>query len=399
MRVLMLSWEYPPNVVGGLGKHVAEILPALQRAGVRVDLVTPRRAGGEALEQSEGLTVHRIATSLRPELDFAVQVDRTNVALEQACRDIVELGGPFDLIHNHDWLTSVAAASLKHRYKMPLVATVHATERGRGRGQLLSDAAQRIDRAEWRLTYEAWRVICCTRYMADEVHSFFGVPRDKIDVVPNGVDPSRFQALNGEDLNRFRSRYATPEERIVLYVGRIVREKGIEVLTRSVPLVLRKAPRARFIIAGKGPELEATRELVADLDLEDKVLLPGFISDEDRDRLYKVADCAVFPSLYEPFGIVALEAMAARTPVVVSEVGGLPEVVRHAETGITVYPNNVESCAWGIVHTLQNPVWARQRVENAYSEILTVFNWDTIAQRTAEVYERVAVERATAVWL
>lgn len=399
MHVLMLSWEYPPNMVGGLGKHVAEILPALARAGVQIDLVTPRRAGGETVERFDGWTVHRIATSLRPALDFGLQVDRTNVALERACREIIELGDPFDLIHNHDWLTSVAAASLKHRYRMPLVATIHATERGRGRGQLSSGASQRIDRAEWQLTYEAWRVICCTQYMSEQVHSFFEVPRDKIDVIPNGVDPSRFDALDGVDLTSFRSRYATPEERIVLYVGRIVREKGVEVLTRSVPPVLRKVPEARFVIAGKGPELEGTRELVSELDMEDKVLLPGFISDEDRDRLYKVADCAVFPSLYEPFGIVALEAMAARTPVVVSEVGGLPEVVRHGETGITVYPNNVGSCAWGIVHTLQNPAWARQRVENAYGEVLTVFNWDTIAQRTAEVYSRVAEERAQAVWL
>ena len=129
-----------------------------------------------------------------------------------------------------------------------------------------------------------------------------------------------------------------------------------------------------------------------------KVLLLGFISDEDRNLLYKVADCAVFPSLYEPFGIVALEAMAARTPVVVSEVGGLPEVVRHAETGITIYPGDVASCAWGIVHALQHPEWARMRAENAYRQVLTTFSWDTIAERTLRVYERIVAERAASDW-
>ncbi|GAI01374.1 unnamed protein product [marine sediment metagenome] len=128
------------------------------------------------------------------------------------------------------------------------------------------------------------------------------------------------------------------------------------------------------------------------------MLVPGFITDEDRDRLYRVADCAVFPSLYEPFGIVALEAMAARTPVVVSEVGGLREVVKHAETGITVYPNNPESCAWGILHTLQHPEWTRQRVENAYRMVLTRYNWDTIAGQTVDVYQRVIDERARTEW-
>jgi len=167
---------------------------------------------------------------------------------------------------------------------------------------------------------------------------------------------------------------------------------------RAIPLVLASVPEAKLVVAGKGPELDYIRQLAWDLDLSHKVLLPGFVSIEDRDRLYKVADCAVFPSLYEPFGIVALEAMAARTPVVVSEVGGLREVVRHGETGITIYPNDIESCAWGIVHTLQHPEWARMRVENAYREVLTVYNWDTIAASTIGVYERVVKERAATEW-
>jgi glycosyltransferase involved in cell wall biosynthesis len=396
----MLSWEYPPNVVGGLGKHVAELIPALARHGVEVHLITIGRGSVQELEVHNRCVIHRIGAP-SPSVaypDFFTEVWEANSALEQAGDAIIRQSGPFQLIHNHDWLTSFSARALKQRHKLPLVGTIHATERGRGRGQLQGEQALRINDAEWWLTYDSWRVICCTHYMADELRAYFSTPKDKMDVIPNGVDPAPFQALEGIGLADFRARFASPEQKVVLYVGRIVAEKGIGVLLRSVPLVLAKVPLARFVVAGTGPERERMLGLVRDLALADRVLLPGFVSDAERNRLYKVADCAVFPSLYEPFGIVALEAMAAKAPVVVSETGGLREVVRHGETGITIYPNSPESCAWGIIHTLAHPEWARQRAENAYREVLTVYNWDTIASQTLEVYERVIAERAQAAW-
>ncbi len=400
MRVLMLTWEYPPNLVGGLGRHVAELVPALVQRGIEVHVITPGVDGAPAREEDQGATIHRVSRPVRSGgyPDFYTGAVHANEALAAGAQAVIESLGPFDLIHNHDWLTAFAAGELKHRNRLPMVATIHATERGRGRGQLSGSEAQRINDAEWELTYEAWRVITTTRYMAEEMEVYFSAPADKVDVIPNGVDPRRFQALEGVDLAAFRARYALAEEKLVLHVGRIVREKGVEVLVRAMPLVLEAVPEAKLVIAGKGPEWNHIRQVAWDLGLSHKVLLPGYVSIEDRDRLYKVADCAVFPSLYEPFGIVALEAMAARTPVVVSEVGGLREVVRHAETGITVYAGNPESCAWGIVHTLQHPEWARLRVENAYHEVLTVYNWDTIAASTIDVYRRVIRERAATEW-
>lgn len=400
MRVLMLSWEYPPNLVGGLGRHVAELVPALVQRGMEVHVVTPGVDGAPPREEDHGATIHRLARPVRSGgyPDFYSGARHVNEALAAGAQAIIEKWGPFDVIHNHDWLTSFAARDIKHRNRLPMVATIHATERGRGRGQLSGPEAQRINDAEWQLTYEAWRVITTTRYMAQEMEDYFSTPPDKIDVIPNGIDPRRFQSLEGVDLTDFRARYALAEEKLVLYVGRIVHEKGVETLLRAMPMVLAAVPEARLVIAGQGPEWDHIRHLAWEMNLSHKVLLPGYVSIEDRDRLYKVADCAVFPSLYEPFGIVALEAMAARTPVVVSEVGGLREVVRHAETGITVYPNNPESCAWGIIHTLQHPEWARMRVENAYQEVLTVYNWDTIAASTIDVYRRVVRERSATEW-
>jgi len=398
MRVLMLSWEYPPNVVGGLGKHVAEIVPALAARDVEVHLLTPRIGNAPSVEFYDNLIVHRVDRPFAEYADFYGEAWHTNGRIEQAADEVIDRYGPFDLIHNHDWITSFAAVALKGRYKLPLVATVHATERGRGHGHVSDGQPRLINDAEWRLTYEAWRVIVCTQYMQREGVDFFGTPADKTDVIPNGVDPTPFIKARQEDLTAFRSRFALPHEKIVYSVGRIVREKGIETLVRSAPQVLAQTPEAKFVIAGKGPELDRLRWLVGDMGLASKVMLLGFISDEDRNRLFAVADCAVFPSLYEPFGIVALEAMAARVPVVVSEMGGLREVVEHAETGITIYPGSVDSCAWGIVHTLNHPEWAEMRVANAYQKVETVYNWDTIASQTVDVYRRVVAERAKTDW-
>ncbi|MCE5258912.1 MAG: glycosyltransferase family 4 protein, partial [Chloroflexi bacterium] len=267
-----------------------------------------------------------------------------------------------------------------------------------GHGGLGSEMALRINDAEWQLVYEAWRVICCTQYMRNELFDYLQTPMDKIDIIPNGVDPRPFQELEGANLAATRAQYAFPEEKLVLFVGRLVLEKGAEVLVRAAPLVLRQMPSVRFVIAGRGPEYTYLEGLVQELHLQNNVTLAGFISDEERNKLFRIADCAVFPSLYEPFGIVALEAMAARIPVVVSEVGGLREVVQHAETGITIYPNNPASCAWGILHTLLHPDWAAKRVENAYRQVLKVYNWQTIAAQTKAVYQRIINERANTLW-
>ncbi len=397
MRVLMLSWEYPPHVVGGLGRHVAEIAPALVQEGVELHVVAPRWDGGEASEAGAGLTVHRVDPPTPTASDFYTNARQANIPLQELGARLCA-SRPFDLIHNHDWLTGFSANALKRSFKIPLLSTIHATERGRGRGSLWTDQQKAINSAEWWLVYESWRVIACSGFMANEVATYFQAPVDKIDIIPNGVRSDRFDRWEGMDLSSFRGMYALPQEKLVLYVGRIVQEKGLGVLIEAVPRVLAEHPDAKFVIAGSGDLSESLQHRARELGVGAKVLLTGFIPDDDRDRLYKVADCAVFPSLYEPFGIVALEAMAAKAPVVVSLVGGLQEVVRHSETGITVYPGNPESLAWGINHTLARPDWAAQRAANAYKLVLSEYNWRRIAQLTAQVYQRVVDERASTAW-
>lgn len=406
MKVLMLSWEYTPSIVGGLGKHVVELVPELLADGVEISLVTPRFNGGEASEPlllpngqpaGEQCRVYRVDV---PQVgsDFYVDTRAQNAYLAEFASQLVRSQGDFDLVHNHDWLNGFAAVDLKYGFHLPLVTTIHATELGRNHGNLWGDIQRAIDGTERWVAAESWRIIACSFYMAWEVETYFGVPRAKIDVIPNGVDPRRFDALNGVDLSKFRLDFAQPGEPLVYYVGRMVPEKGLLGLLEAVPYVLREWPNARFVLAGGGGYADELRAKARALGIEGNIIFPGRVSDDVRDRLFKVAQAAVFPSLYEPFGIVALEAMAAGTPVVVSDVGGLSEVVKLHETGIKVYPNDPQSLAWGILHTLKNPRWSARRAANASHVVRAEYNWPHVADLTQQVYRRVVDEACAGDW-
>ena len=404
MRVLMLAWEYPPHKIGGLGKHVTELVPALAAEGVEVYLVTPRIKGGEPYseelaESGTGYTrVYRVDPADVDPDDFFALAWQTNLKLQEKAAEIIRQNGPFELIHVHDWLVAFAGVQLKQQFRLPMVATIHATERGRGQGHLPGELPRAINNVEWWLTYEAWRVICCSQYMSSAVREYFETPLDKIDIIPNGVNTTRFDALDGVDLTDFRMRYAAPDEKIIYYVGRVVEEKGARVLIESAPAILDSWRKCKFVVAGMGPQLNEFRQLATDKGLAQRFYFTGFITDEERDKLYKVADVAVFPSLYEPFGIVALEAMAAKVPVVVADTGGLTEVVTNHQTGIIVYPNNPASLAWGVLHTLRHEDWSRARVANAYQTVKDVFNWRRVALDTVAVYRQVHNEFLASDW-
>ncbi len=400
MRVLMLAWEYPPHVVGGMGKHVLDLAPALAAVGVEVHVLTPLLRGGAAHEVTpEGVHVHRIEPPHMEDYGFVTFALETSNVLEHAAHALqAEIGG-FDLVHAHDWLAASAAVALKHAWRRPLVATIHATERGRGQGFLSANGhSERINQLEWRLTYEAWRLIACSRFMAQQIHDYFGTPLDKIDVVPNGiyVHPNPF--ASDEERLVFRRRFAQDDQPLAYYVGRIVYEKGLHILLDAWPRVLAALPNACLVIAGAGSYLPTLVQRAQELGIAAQVTFAGFIPDGERDQLYHAADVAIFPSLYEPFGIVALEAMAAGCPVVVAATGGLAEVVIAHENGLSVQPNDPAALAWGILHTLQHPDWAHARADNAYQVARDSFNWHTIAKNTAAVYTRAYDEWQGSAW-
>ena len=395
LRVMMLTWEFPPRIIGGISPHVYYLSRSLAKNGVKVYVVTCDFPGAPAHETVDSVEVYRVDSYKNPSPDFASWVYLMNMNMQKEAASLVrELGG-VDIFHAHDWLVANAGIGLKHVFRRPLLATVHSTEYGRRNG-IHSDYERMIHETEAWLTYEAWKVICCSNYMVSHVKWVFGLPEDKLVMIPNGVDAKEYEKSD-IDLNQFRRRFALPEEKIVLFVGRLVYEKGIHVLINAVPKVLEKV-NAKFVIVGNGYMQQSLLEHIRNIGLAHKVMFTGFVDDKTLRNLQKCADVSVVPSLFEPFGIVALEAMAAKSPVVVSDTGGLSEIVEHEVTGIKVYPNNPDSLAWGITRVLLDENLANKLRENAYRKVVEMYNWERISQQIKRVYEIVLSEYSKTFW-
>ena len=395
MRILMLSWEYPPVSHGGLARHVQDLSEALVRKGIEVFVVTQGSAELPADEIINGVRVLRTIPVAVTANNFVEDILQLNFQLlERALVLFRELDNNLDIIHGHDWLVFWASKVLKHSFTTPLIYTIHATEFGRNQG-IYNDMQRYINDLEWYASFEAWKLIVCSQYMNNEVRNLFQVPEDKAVVIGNGVNEENYR---GDSSPAYRDFYASPDEDIVFYVGRIVREKGIQVLIQAIPEILKTKPKTKLVIAGKGPYLDNLRSLAEYLGVAERVYFTGFISDRERNNLYRIADVAVFPSLYEPFGIVALEAMVTRTPVIVSEVGGLAEFVRDGENGLTVKPNDPQQLAEKIRFLLNNKERAREMASRAYEIVKRDFTWDEIANKTLAVYEEVIAEYRKSGW-
>jgi len=397
LTVMMLSWEFPPRIIGGISPHVYYLSKSLARNGIKVYVVTCDFPEAPQHEVVDGVEVFRIDSYKNPSPDFATWVYLMNVNMQKEAAALVNsLDGKVDVFHAHDWLVANAGIGLKHVFRKPLLATIHSTEIGRRNG-IHFDYERMIHETEAWLTYEAWRVICCSDYMVSHVKWAFGLPADKLVMVPNGVDAEAYAKIGNDDLSRFRSKFALPEEKIVLFVGRLVHEKGVHVLVNAVSRVLEKV-NAKFIIVGNGYMKEQLSNIVKNMGFAHKVMFTGFVDDETLRKLQQCANVSVVPSLFEPFGIVALEAMAAKSPVVVSDTGGLSEIVEHGVTGVKVYPDNPDSLAWGITKVLLDEAYANWIKTDAYKKIHEKYDWDRIAQQTKAIYDTVLNEYSKSTW-
>jgi len=401
MRILVLAWEYPPYVVGGLGKHVAGLIPALGELQerfhpVRIDVLTTRYGGGAPVERiNNNVTIHRLECAHFDAANMYNTVIDNNHLFVDYANDIVG-DEPFDLIHIHDWLTGVAGVRLKYEHKVPLLVTIHATERGRHQGYVTSYNSSRIDGLEAQLCHEAWRIIVCSRFMTTELHGYFGTPFDKMVVIPNGIDQGSLYICPSDKQAELRAHYAPNGERLLFFVGRIAHEKGLHVLLRAMPGILQSYPQTRLLVAGRNSR--HLSPLAAELRVDQAVQFLDFVTDQQRDWLYQVVDAAIFPSLYEPFGIVALEAMALDCNVIASDVGGLGEVVKHEVNGLTSYANDPSSIMWAVRRLFSDSSAATVRRLQAHAQVSQQYSWHTIAQQTVALYRSIIAERAMTAW-
>ncbi|MGD8545668.1 MAG: glycosyltransferase family 4 protein, partial [Candidatus Bathyarchaeota archaeon] len=251
LGVMMLTWEYPPRIIGGISPHVYNLSRSLAKNGVNVYVVTCDFPGAPEHEVLDGVEIYRIDSYKNPSPNFATWVYLMNINMQREAAALVNrLGEKVDIFHAHDWLAANAGIGLKHVFRKPLLTTIHSTEIGRRDG-IHFDYEKMIHETEAWLTYEAWKVICCSNYMVSHVRWAFKLPEDKITMVPNGVDIQQYTKNESIDLNEFRMKFALPEEKIVLFVGRLVYEKGIHVFVNAIPKVLSQI-NAKFVIVGNG---------------------------------------------------------------------------------------------------------------------------------------------------
>lgn len=388
MRVLHLSWEFPPRIIGGIASHVFDLSRALIRRGVETHVVTCNFPGAREYENIDGVNLHRFEAYAAGDsfLSWALRMQEN---MERRGCDLINSLKGVDVIHAHDWLSGVAGIGLKNLYRKPLIITMHSTEYGRRTG-IHNDLQACIHEIEGWLCYESWRIITCSYYMRDHVSWCFHIPENKICVIPNGVDVTKFYfSFNYWEI---RNRFAHESEKILLFVGRLVPEKGLDVLIKALPIILGNGVNAKIVAVGEGPQRDEYQRLANYYGFGNKILFTGHIDDWTLRALYRVADVVIVPSSFEPFGIVALEAMAAHCPVVASAVGGLNEIVDYEGTGLKVPLNNPDALAWAMLRVIKDAGFKDWIVNNAYQKCLWNYNWDKIAEWTTGVYEAVLHE-------
>ena len=384
MKILMLTWEYPPRIVGGIARVVHDVSQRLIKDGHEVTVITYRDGNVPEYENDKGVEVYRVDNYMIHPNNFIDWIMQLNFNMIAKATEVINKEGGFDVIHAHDWLVTYAAKSLKQSFNLPMVATIHATEAG-GNSGIHDDTQRYINDTEWLLTYEATEVIVNSNYMKGHVQGLFGLPFDKISVIPNGINLNNFTGIDRD--YDFRRRFAMDNEKIILYVGRLVYEKGVQHLISAMPKILENYHDSKLVIAGKGGMIDELKSQVESMGLSNKVYFTGYLNQKEVQKMYKCADVALFPSTYEPFGIVALEAMLAGIPTVVSDIGGLNEIVEHGVNGMKSYTGNPNSIADSVLSLLFDPQLAMNVTKNAKNKVKDEFNWQKIAQDTHYIYE------------
>lgn len=403
MRVLHVSWEYPPIVYGGLGRHVQALTQAQAARGDDVTVLTQTADPVVSLDEVDGVRVIR-APHDPPAVPFAEDtllawvLGMQTGMIRAASGTIPVAPGPVDIVHAHDWVTAHAGVTLREVLgAQALVATVHATEAGRHQGWLpgpLSDAVHSIE--HW-LVHEADHVITCSQHMRREVEQLFSLAGDHVSVVANGIDLRRWRAKPAQ-VSRARDAHGATGP-LVVFVGRLEWEKGAHTLIDALPRLRRSTPGLRTVIAGRGGHADQLEAQVRARRLGRAVDFVGWLPEPELHGLIAAADALVIPSLYEPFGLVALEGAALGAPLVVARTGGLAEFVEDGVTGRTFEPGDVAGLAAAVTDALTDSAASRRMAGAARERLVTSYGWSLLAAQTDDAYARAlrdaAADRST----
>ncbi|MGB3484079.1 MAG: glycosyltransferase family 4 protein [Mycobacterium sp.] len=388
MKILMVSWEYPPVVIGGLGRHVHHLATELADAGHEVVVLSRRPTGTDPSthpttdEVVEGVRV--VAAAQDPhEFTFGTDMMAWTLAMGhsmlRAGLSIRVRGRTWrpDIVHAHDWLVAHPAIALAEFHDVPLVSTIHATEAGRHSGWVSGPISEQVHAVESWLVRDSDSLITCSASMSDEIVELFGPGLSEVRVIRNGIDTAGWPFAPRTPRNG-------PAE--LLFVGRLEYEKGVHDLIAAMPRIRRTHPGTTLTVAGEGTQ----QDWLVEQARKHKVLKAiEFVGHRDHAGLLALmhrASAVVLPSHYEPFGIVALEAAAAGAPLVTSDVGGLGEAVINGLTGLSCPPRDVAALTRAVRTALDDPAATQDHAVAARDRLTSDFSWQTVASETAQVY-------------
>jgi glycogen(starch) synthase len=414
VKIAVLVYEYPPKIVGGLGTYGAEITRKFVLLDNDVTVFTMNDDAGTlpTREIWRGIEIHRplhidVSDSL-PDV-IAEDIRKWGRGIQffgklmvynylSAAKLVNELikreGMNYDVVVAHDWLSAMGGVTVKKESGLPLAFHVHSTEHGRTMG----NGSNVVSNIELRAGKMADMIVTVSHAMKDELTQL-GFPREKIQVCYNGVDPKKYnpESFSQTQIRNLREKYGLKDDDImILFLGRLVGVKGVDKLIMAMPHILPKYPNAKLVIVGVGDVQEYLQNLVRTIKMEEYVrFLFDFIPEEERILHYAACDVAVFPSYYEPFGIVALEAMAMEKPVVVGAAGisGMREIViccGEEQCGFHIDPNNPSDIAWGIMNSVESPERKKWLGKNGRKRVLEEFTWTKIAEKTLELYQKIS---------
>jgi len=389
----MLSWECLHSIcVGGVGVHVTEVAAALERRGHEVHVFTRMGRGQSHYAQIDGVHHHRCPFDLHP--NFVEEVNNMCRSFVHHVFQTENYIGPFDVIHAHDWLAGNALIWTKQGRGRKSILTIHSTEYGRCGNNFWAGQSAQIRDQERAATYWADRVIAVSNHLRDEITWMYEVPHWKISTVYNGVNPRNYDGM--VDPGEVKRRYHIgPMDPTILFSGRLVYQKGADLLVEAIPSVLKFYPHAKFIFAGDGEMRGHVEHRARQLGVAHTTRFLGFQANGTLTGLYKACDAVCVPSRNEPFGIVLLEAWSCGKPVISTVNGGPAEFVWHEVNGLKVYANP-DSIAWGIGTLFSNFEWARWMGRNGRTAVEAAFSWDTIADQVLTVYNSFGSARGVA---
>ena len=387
MRIGLFSWESLHSIpVGGIAVVVTELAAALQRKGNEVHVFTRIGPNQKIYEVIDGVHYHRCPFGFNH--DFIHEMNNMCKSMAYHFFQTENVSGPFDIIHGHDWHVVNALDEIKKARNKKIIWTLHSTQYGRDGNHFHDGGAKAIQNIEWYGSYIADRMIVCSNVMKKEAQWIHRVPDWKIRVIPNGIWAHNFDGFI-DPWKDAKSKWGIGVyDPLILYVGRMTVQKGPDLLLEAVPDVLKDYPNAKFVFVGDGYMKSQLENRARQLGIGHAVRFTGYISNEEKTKLMKAAECVVVPSRNEPFGIVVLEAWACGKPVIATHGTGAGELIWHDVTGLRVYkaPNSI---AWGIKEIIRNPEHARWMGKNGRKAAEETFTWDKIADQTLKVYEEV----------